>query len=358
MKEIYRIILGITIASLLCTSCKSKKNQIAFEAMNTYMTIVSYGKKAEAANKQAMEKVLELESYFSTTNPQSDIFLLNQGQNNQSQTTPSNVFLVHRDTYDLTNFSLQMAEETNGDLNPALYPITKLWGFTTGKYTVPDESTIKRLLPHTDYKKVSTYSLKNELTSENEYFINVDDCAEQNIQLDFGAVGKGYAGDEVLKILRENGISSAILDFGGNIQTLGYKPDGSQWKIGIKNPWDGSSLCGISISEKAVVTSGGYERFFTGDDGKDYIHIFNPQTGFPVNNDCASVTIISDQGLYADSLSTALFVMGSDKAFEYWKKHQDFQMVIVTNDEKILYTEGLNGSLITLQTNLKLQELK
>ena len=169
------------------------------------------------------------------------------------------------------------------------------------------------------------------------------------MQLDFGALGKGYAGDRTVQFLKDKGITSALLDFGGNIQALGTKPDGSLWTIGIKNPWNDESnssvICSLKISDKAVVTSGGYERFFIGTDGKKYIHIFDSKTGCPVQSDLESVSIVCPSGLYADALSTSLFVMGKNQAIAFWKQHQDFDFILLTKDKEMLYSEGLKNFL-------------
>ena len=170
---------------------------------------------------------------------------------------------------------------------------------------------------------------------------------DQKIELDFGAVGKGFAADEAVLILKENGIKSALLDFGGNIQAFGKKPDGSLWKVGIKNPWDGQVACALSVESKAVVTSGGYERFFE-KDGERYIHIFDPATGHPSQSDLESVTIVCESGKYADALSTALFVMGKDKAIEWWKKQMAeksfpaFDFILITKSGGLIYSKGLS----------------
>ena len=158
---------------------------------------------------------------------------------------------------------------------------------------------------------------------------------------ELGAVGKGYAGDVAADLLRENGITSALLDIGGNIQAVGTKTDGSDWRMGLRDPFSGGTLGVICVSDLAVVTSGNYERYFVGEDGKQYGHIMNPDTGYPVENELASVTIIAREGKFCDALSTSLFVMGLDKATDYWRQKQNFEMILITEDGKIYLTEGV-----------------
>ncbi len=162
--------------------------------------------------------------------------------------------------------------------------------------------------------------------------------------IDLGAVEKGYAGDEAAQILRERGITAALLDIGGNIQAIGTKPDGSDWRVGLKDPFSGGVLGIIQVSDVAVVTSGNYERFFTGEDGKVYGHIIDPATGHPVENGIASVSVIASEGKLCDALSTALFVMGLENAQDYWRQHRNYEMILIMEDGDIYLTEGIRDS--------------
>lgn len=315
------LLSAVVFITLLFASCNEKKSSASLNAMDTFMTIQAYGKKSDMALKKTKGLILQIEQNISTTNTASDVYRLNHGEN----------ISVSNDTLTLTKYSLNFAKQTDGVFNPALYPVTSAWGFTTGDYKVPSKDQIKELLALTDYSKIQI----------NGSLINL----EPGMALDFGAVGKGYTGDEAIKLLRNNGINSALLDLGGNIQALGKKPDGTEWNIGIKSPWTGKAAAVIKIADKAVITSGGYERFFTADDGNNYIHIFDGKTGMPVNNGIAGVTIITESGLYADALSTTMFVMGLENAASYWKQHLDFEMIIFTENQDLYYTEGLQEKL-------------
>ena len=162
--------------------------------------------------------------------------------------------------------------------------------------------------------------------------------------IDLGAVGKGYAGDEAAQILRERGITAALLGIEGNIQAIGTKPDGSDWRVGLKDPFSGGVLGIIQVSDVAVVTSGNYERFFIGEDGKVYGHIIDPATGHPVENGIASVSVIASEGKLCDALSTALFVMGLENAQDYWRQHRNYEMILIMEDGDIYLTEGIRDS--------------
>ena len=160
------------------------------------------------------------------------------------------------------------------------------------------------------------------------------------MEIDLGSVAKGYAGQLVAQMLRDNGVQSALLDLGGNVQTVGSKPDGSPWKIGIKDPQGEEVMMVLYIKDQAVVTSGGYERYFE-QDGQTYWHIMDPFTGRPADNGLISVTIVGDEGVVCDGLSTALFVMGLEKAADLWAQSGDFEAVFVTASGEVYITEGL-----------------
>lgn len=317
----YALLSAIISISFLFISCSEKKASTSLNAMDTFMTIQAYGKKSDAALEKTKNLICQIEKNISTTNPDSDVYRLNHGEN----------IPVSNDTLVLTKYSLDFAKQTEGAFNPALYPVTSAWGFTTEDYKVPSDDQIKELLALTDY---------SEIQIENDSI-----RLKPGMALDFGAVGKGYTGDQTIRLLRDNGIKSALLDLGGNIQALGTKPDGTKWNIGIKSPWTGKAAAVIKIADQAVITSGGYERFFTADDGHEYIHIFDGKTGRPVDNGIAGVTIITESGLYADALSTTMFVMGLEDAASYWKQHPDFEMIIFTENQDLYYTEGLQGEL-------------
>lgn len=291
----------------------------SFFAMDTYMTFTAYGVNAEDALRQAQNRIAELEGLWSVTDAGSEIY-----QVNHSGGQP---VAVSEETRELVAFSLAMAEDTDGALEPTIYPVLTAWGFTTGENRVPAENEILERLADVGYDRVHMESGMITL--------------EAGAMLDLGAVGKGYAGDEAVQILRENGVSSALLDVGGNIQAIGAKPDGSDWRVGLKDPFSGGVLGVIRVADAAVVTSGSYERYFIGEDGKKYGHIMDPATGCPVDNGLASVTVISDEGKLCDALSTALFVMGIEGAEDYWRQHQGFDMILVTEDRTIYVTEGI-----------------
>lgn len=343
-KNVLITIIIKLFALFLLSGCSNESTK-AFQAMNTLMTVRSFGLKSEKANKAVQKRISELEETISTTRTTSEIFVLNHSNDGKG--------IFSKDASILLDFSLSMAKKTNGALNPCLYPITTAWGFTTENFRVPPQTEIDSLLPLTDFTKVQTIKAESQGKKTAVVSVILPQFNRKNMQLDFGAVGKGYAGDEAIKILKSCGIKSAILDLGGNVQVLGGKKssDGSvsDWNIGVKSPWGGEPAGGVKIRDKCVITSGGYERYFEDENGKRYIHIMDSKTGRPAEPDVASVTIVADTGIYGDALSTALFVMGKEKAIEFWRTYNDFEMIIIIDQDSIAFTEGLKDSFKLLQ---------
>lgn len=305
-----------------CTSRKDEAGDAAetrFFGMDTDISITAYGKNAEEALADVRSKVTELERLWSVTDENSDIYAINHSQ--------GRTVSINRETEKILSFALYMAEKTGGALEPTIYPVFTAWGFTTGENRIPGRSELVEILQNVGYGNVKLYG--NEVT------------LPDGMELDLGAVGKGYAADEVANILKEAGITSALLDLGGNIQLIGTKPNGDDWKIGLRDPFGETYMGVLSINDRAVVTSGNYERYFIGEDGKRYGHILDPSTGYPAENGLVFVTIVATEGKLCDALSTSLFVMGQEAAVNYWRENPDFEMILLTEDRKIYLTEGL-----------------
>ena len=328
MRRLLSGMLAVCLAAGL-TGCSTENRQNSanafspasrdFFAMNTYMSLEAYGDAAADALVQAEARIEELEGLWSVTDENSDIYAVNHS-GGQSVS-------VSEDTAEIVSFAMEMAERTDGALEPTIYPVLTAWGFTTDEYRVPSPQEITGLLENVDYRKVSVSGNTIQL--------------EPDMMLDLGAVGKGYASDEVAELLREKGVTSALLDLGGNIVAVGSKPDGSDWRLGVQSPFGDEMIGILTVSDCAVVTSGSYENYFTAEDGTVYGHIIDPGTGYPVNGDLASVTIVAEEGKLCDALSTALFVMGAEQAETYWRENGGFDMLLVTDDNEIILTEGI-----------------
>ena len=285
------LLLSAAFMILSVSGCQNKaeNHTRAFFSMDTYMTLQCYGdSSAEQVLTEAESEVYRLASIFDAEIPSSDISLLNA----------SGQAVVSDDTSAVISRSITISQSVNGSFNILVRPLVELWGFNTNSPSHPEDSAISDLLPIPE--AVSIRIDGNEIT--------LPECS----RIDLGAIAKGYCSDRIRSILSENGIHSALVSLGGNVMALGSKPDGSAWKIAIRNPFDESGILGIvSICDRSVITSGSYQRYFE-ENGINYHHILDPETGCPADNGLVSVTVISTNGTNADALSTAFFVLGLD----------------------------------------------
>jgi len=292
-------------------------------AMDTIMQLSAYGDNANVGLAEAQTVIEQLERFVSVTDANSEVYRANSGD----------AVIVSDVTADLLKTALSYCKRTNGALDITIYPIVRAWGFTTSSYQIPSDGEIAELLKYVDYTIIDFNQDTHELQ------------LPQNVQIDLGAVAKGYASELAANSLRSHGVTSALLSLGGNVQAVGAKPDGSSWRVAVQDPENPELYAGIlTMADKAVVTSGGYERYFIGDDGETYRHIMNPATGRPAESGLISVTIVADSGTLADGLSTPLFVMGLEPAIEHWRQHKDFEAVFITDAHELYITEGLEAS--------------
>lgn len=290
-------------------------------SLDTFINLKIYGENGEENANLAQKKITQFENMFSVTNPNSDVSKIN------SESVGTN---ISTDTVKLIQFSLDMSNLTNGAFDISVYPVVKLWGFTTEKNNIPKQSDIDNALNLVDYRKISVDESKGRVT------------LEKNTEIDLGAVAKGYISQQIADMLKQNGVESAVLSFGGNIQTVGLK-NGRLWQIGIKYPDSSESFAMLSVGETAIVTSAADQRFFE-ENGKKYHHIIDPSTGYPAENGTKSVTVVCNDGAKADALSTAIFVMGAEEAIQFYKSSEGFDFVILTEDDTLYVTSGLSES--------------
>lgn len=325
--------LALGLMLLLLTGCgnaQPNKETKTVYAMDTVMTLTAYGSDTEAALEAARREIVDLEYRLSTTETDSDIYRLND----------AGAAKVSDETVQLVQRALDASELTQGDFDPTMGWLMELWGFRSNRTNqVPDQEAIQESLRNTGYEKVR---LRGDLVT-----------IPQGCKLDLGGIAKGYTAEQVLAAMADEGVESAIISLGGNVGTLGLKPDGSEWTVAIENPdKSGDYLGTISLGAGYyAITSGAYERYFE-QNGKRYHHILDPKTGYPAESGLESVTIVSQDGTLADALSTALFVKGVDEAADFWRAHQaEFDMILY--DGTALYvTPGL-----ALDTALPVKEV-
>ena len=195
-----------------------------------------------------------------------------------------------------------------------------------------------------DYKKLSLN--KKNLTAKLE---------EEGMKVDLGAIAKGYAADEVARVLKESGVEHAIVNLGGNIMTLGGNPNGNPWRIGIQDPFNprGDFLGVVFVKDQTVVTSGTYERYFE-ENGKKYHHILNPATGYPIENNLHSVSIITDKSIDGDGLSTAALLIGLEEGVKLIESLEHVEAIFITSDKKVYISSGLKNNFKIIKPEFKL----
>lgn len=296
MKRLFALVSALL---LLLSGCDSKPLERTFFSMNTVMQFQIWGRDSEVGYGRIITKLQDLESSWSATSNDSILWQLNNG-NKLFQLEPGQAALLDK--------AEKLSIRTCGAFNPKMHLLSDAWGFYNEQHRIPTQEEI--------------------------------DTALADPQWDLGGALKGYAGQKCAELLTELKIDRALLNLGGNVQTYGSKPDGSPWKVGIQNPDGGDYLGIVSVNgTMAVVTSGDYQRYFE-KDGVRYHHILDPETGYPADSGLRSVTVICEDGMTADALSTALFVMGLENGSDFWRESSDFEAVFITEDGTIHATEG------------------
>lgn len=291
---------ALMVAVLLLAGCVPAE-QTAQEyvfCMDTVMNLQVWGTESETAAADMAALLRELEKTWSANDASSVLSALNRGED-----------AANAEQRMLLDRVLALKERTTGAFDPQLHGLITAWGFPTDEYRVPGEAELA--------------------------------AAMDSKLWNLGAAVKGYAGQRLADLLKNYDVDRAMLNLGGNIQTFGEKPNGEPWLVAVQNPDLSEEYLGIVAvtGTMSVVTSGDYQRYFELD-GKRYHHILDPKTGYPAESGLASVTVICRDGLTADALSTALFVMGLEAAADFWRQSDDFEAVFVTRDGKIYATEG------------------
>ena len=329
------------------TSTATEKEPISISSikLNTAIQITIY----DSQDKSLLDDCLALcdryELIFSRTNENSELYKLNHRKdtsdkdpNADGQTIPypisgtADTWHISEDLASLLSQGLSITRESDGAFDIAIAPLTSLWDFTAEDPKVPDDAAIQKALP---------------LCSSDGVTIDDQDITlpSDDIQFDVGAIAKGYIADRMKDLLVKKGVNSAIINLGGNVLCIGSKPDGTPFKVGIQKPFAdrNETEAVMDITGKSVVSSGIYERCFK-QNGKLYHHILNPKTGFPYDNSLISVTIISDQSVDGDALSTTCFALGLEDGLKFAEK-KGVQAVFITEDYELHYTDGFQDEI-------------
>jgi len=328
--EKLRKFMLLVIILLTIAGC-GLQNEIAvrhFFAMDTINTITLYGvdrHRAETLLDYAERLVAHYEGIFSKTMPGSEIYKINNRTQSEIEVSAEVRHLVER--------SLQMSRLTDGLFDITIEPISALWNFSGEDRFVPEYSAIA--------KAMQGVGFENVMLTENTIIFK-----DSRTRLDLGAVAKGFIADRIGSYFAENGVERAIINLGGDILTIGGRTNTEPWRIGVRNPADLGELSGtLMVRGRAVASSGVYERQFeTG--GRVYHHILNPRTGYPVQTDLASVTIVADTALEGDLLSTAALLLGLDDGILLIESIEGVEGVFITDDGRVVVTDNLGNIFI------------
>lgn len=322
-KRITACILLTAATALLIGACAPAEKASETFALDTICTQQVTGRNADAAINDVNQMLTRISKELST-NEGSYIYAVNQG-------APQGV-AVSDEAAQLVSDALSFAADTNGAFDPAIGALSSLWNISENP-RVPSEDEVAAALPLVNFRDVTVDGSTVTLN-------------KSGIQLDLGGIGKGYAADLAVQIYKKYGISNAILNLGGNVYVYGDKEDGSDYRIGLRDPLGSENDYAAIIPAKntSVVTSGVYERFFESG-GKTYHHLLDPKTGYPADNGLLAVTVVCERSTEADALSTALFVMGLKDGLTYAENAQGVEAVFFTDDQGIYVTSGLEDKI-------------
>ncbi len=320
MKKLSVFLIAAVAFALLFSACGTREEVRELYLMDTVSSFRISGEAASLAADEAEACLSELDRELSAFSEGGELWEINENGGGSLSERLGDV--------------LRKAEEysalTDNAFSATLGSVIELWSVGEKNY-VPTKEEIEEAKRKSDPQNMKlsdgTVSLSN------------------GAKLNLGAIAKGYASDLVRDILIKHGVENAVISLGGNIYVRGKNPSGEAWKVGIRDPFlsENDYMGILSVSEKFIISSGDYERFFE-KDGARYHHIMDIKTGAPAESDIASVTVISENGALGDALSTALFVMGKEKALEFWRENEGFELVIIDKNKQVTVTEGIEGS--------------
>ncbi len=295
--------------------------------MGTVMSHKVFGMYAEESLDAVCRELSLLEELLSRFIPESEVSCINQAAGKH------NVH-VSPETFDILTRSVELSALCLGNFDVTIAPLVALWAIGKDTFIHPVESDIQRTLALVSYHDIILDSCHQTAGLD-----------KPGQAVDLGGIGKGYAGDCILDTYRSYGVTSAYSNLGGNVITMGTKPDGTPWHIGIQHPRQQESLLGtVSVADQCVVTSGDYQRCSKTTNGNFFHHIINPHTGFPSQSGVISVSIVAENTMTADALSTALFISGISHGLEILKSFPKTEAIFVDADVKVFVTKGLKNN--------------
>ncbi len=328
MKKLRKICVTLLAAVLLCGGCAAEKelpklSEVGFY-LDTVITLTAYAEDSRIL-KDALDECGRYERMLSRTVEGSDVWRINHADGQPVE--------VSDDTMAILQCAKEISVLSGGSFDVTIAPVSTLWNFTRENPELPDAEEIARAAELVDYTRMELDGNTVRLPA--------------GMMIDLGGIAKGYIADRIKAYLEERGVKHAILSFGGNIVAIGCKPDGSAWKVGIQDI-DGKTGDYMLVSQNtggSTVTSGIYERGFDLD-GIRYHHLLSAETGWPVQNELASVTIFSESSMEGDALSTAAFVLGTEKGLELIGRLDGIEAVFITRDRTAIYSAGAEAYMV------------
>ena len=323
MRKMIRAAAILLAALLLCGSCAPQKTppkltEIGFY-LDTVITLTAYVENGQVL-RDALEECGRYERLLSRTVEGSDVWRINHADGMPVE--------VSDDTVSILSCARRISELTGGAFDVTIAPVSTLWDFTSEDHVLPDADEIARAAGMVDYTKLEFDGNTVRLPA--------------GMMIDLGGIAKGYIADRIKAYLVNRGVRHAILSFGGNIVAIGEKkPDGTEWKVGVQDidKKTGEYMLVSRSLGGSTVTSGIYERGFDLD-GVRYHHLLSASTGWPVQNELASVTIFSDSSMEGDALSTAAFVLGTEEGLKLIESLEGIEALFISRDRKVTYSSG------------------
>lgn len=325
------ILLSLTMLLFALLACEDKKeeeeSQIQTFAFNTIIDIQIYDHSSDALKSEIVNLMDSIEQKMSRYIPSSEVSLINRNSGIKSVEVSS-------ETYDVIEKALNYGKLTQDVFDITIGPIIDLWKIGSEDEAVPTIDVKKEILPLVDYQNV--------LLEDNQVFLK-----EEDMSIDLGGVVKGYAADQIVEVLKVYNVESALINLGGNIYLHGYKADGSKWKVGIRNPFEGRGdyIGTVTTFSQTVVTSGPYEKYFY-ENNKRYHHIFDPRTGYPTSGDIESVTIVSDSSMIADMLTTSVFALGLEEGIDLVNSLENVDCIIITKEKEVYLSQNIREKFV------------
>lgn len=322
------MILIISLSS--CTKRPVEPQAQSFLMLGTVCKITIYDKPTEEAFKAAFARLREIEQKMTLHSASSEIALINHSSGIES-------VAVSEDTFAVIKKAVEIAQASGGAFDPTIGPLVQAWDIGGDNPRRPSQEEIDALLPLVDYRQV----VLNE--QDRSVFLK-----KKGMVLDLGGIAKGYAADQAALVLRSFGVGQAIVNLGGNVLVLGRKPDGNLWRIGVQDPEQdrGAYAVIVQLQDTSLVTSGPYERFLI-IEGETYHHILDTKTGYPVDSDFTSASIITHSSLLADALSTSVYALGYEKGMALINSFEGVEAIFFTEDHEILQSDGVKQGLVT-----------